>query len=142
MVFPSPEMPIIHKLKRSSNFALILVLRTDYVYDKNGNLISITTPDGNTMVYTYDKLNRLIGTSAGGQDEMGTSVQIVTSKTLTWDGKDLTVTDARGNVTQYVYHARGMLIRQAQRLTYTIEQADSLRWYLRIIAIRSRQSRR
>ncbi|MGE5579276.1 MAG: S8 family serine peptidase [Bacillota bacterium] len=86
-----------------------LVLTTISTYDKNGNLETVTTPDGVTTTYVYDYLNRQTSVSMPGQDEYGNPTTITASTTYDWQGKPLTRTDANGNVTTYAYDRRGFL---------------------------------
>ena len=85
------------------------VLVTSYTYDKNGNIEAVTTPDSVTTTYEYDLLSRLLSQSRPGLDETGAEVTITTSTTYDWQGQPLTITDAKGNVTEYLYNKRGLL---------------------------------
>ncbi len=91
--------------------AIDTVLTTSYTYDKNGNTKTVTTPNNVTTTYTYDALDRKLSESQPGIDEKGNSVTITTSATYDWEGKLLTKTDAKGNVTSYEYKQMGYLIK-------------------------------
>ncbi|MFZ5987822.1 MAG: RHS repeat-associated core domain-containing protein [Bacillota bacterium] len=93
------------------------VLVTDYSYDKNGNLKTITYPDRNTLdtfpdrlvtVYGYDNMNRQTSVSQTSTNEEGEIITLATSTTYGWNGKPLTKTDANGNTTKYEYNLRGL----------------------------------
>jgi|GEM_PF-557318 len=84
-------------------------LKTVYTYDKNGNLETITTPDGATATYGYDNLDRLTSVSKPGTDEYGNKVMVETRTTYNWQGNPLTVQDAIGSITEYTYNNRGFL---------------------------------
>lgn len=92
----------------TSNIKLI----TTYSYDKDGNLISVVTPDSVKTIYSYDNMGRQISVSQSGLDEFGKAVTINNSATYDWEGKKLTSTDGNGNITIYIYDARGFLINQ------------------------------
>ncbi len=87
------------------------VLTTSYTYDKNGNTKTITTPDNVTTTYEYDALDRQLSVSQPGINEIGHAVAIILSKTYDWEGRILTQTDAKGNVTRYEYDQRGNLTK-------------------------------
>ncbi|MCX7922699.1 MAG: S8 family serine peptidase [Clostridia bacterium] len=86
-------------------------LTTKYKYDKNGNLETVTTPDGIVTTYTYDNMNRQTGTSQPGHDENGQAVTITTSTRYNWEGKPEEVVDANGNKTTFEYNKRGFLVK-------------------------------
>jgi RHS repeat-associated protein len=88
-----------------------LLLTSTSTYDKNGNVLTTTTPAGVTMTYIYDLLNRVIGTSVSNIDETGTLATVTTSATYRWDGQMLSATDENGNTTENVYDAQGRVIR-------------------------------
>ncbi len=76
---------------------------TSHVYDANGKEISVTDWLGNTSTNVYDALNRLIER----HDAAGVTVQ-----TLTYDdgGRQLTSTDALGQVITYTYDRNDRLL--------------------------------
>ncbi len=78
-----------------------------YTYDANGNRISMTvTKNGTTEIsqsYVYDKLNRLVSVSEGGN----------VIATYTYDNKgNRTSTAAGGETTTYAYNLANMLTSQ------------------------------
>lgn len=80
---------------------------TSYEYDGNGNCVKMTTVDGDT-VYTYDALDRLIGTvTPDGKSE-----------TFTYDGVGniTSSTDKNGNTTSYVYDGAGNVVETIDAL--------------------------
>lgn len=87
-------------------------LVTSYTYDANGNVISMTTPDGIKTTYEYDTLDRPVTQSVQGLDEHGKSTTIVTTMTYDYAGNILTLTDANGNKTQNIYNMKGLLIKK------------------------------
>jgi len=75
-----------------------------YAYNANGDLLSVTAPDGTTPNrYSYDATGNLVTVTRSD----GSSVL------MTYDaqGHPLTITDARGNVTRYVYDAAGHAVQ-------------------------------
>jgi len=92
------------------------LLETTFEYDKNGNLVAETTPDGVRTAYTYDALNRQTGTNKQGTDENRLPVIITTATTYNWAGSVLTSTDALGNVTTNEYNELGLLVKQIDAL--------------------------
>ncbi|HCC06742.1 MAG TPA: hypothetical protein DEP72_01055 [Clostridiales bacterium] len=86
-----------------------LVLTTINAYDNNGNLTTVTAPDGITATNVYDVLNRVTSQILPGVDENSNAVTITTSATYNWDGKPLTRTNPNGRVTTYVYNPNGTL---------------------------------
>jgi len=90
-------------------------LVTKYIYDKNGNVKTITTPEQVKTTFGYDNLNRQTSVSyddsfvdATGKTTTGT---IKATKVYNYEGKPLKEIDANGNVTEYSYNKRGMLER-------------------------------
>ena len=73
-------------------------------YDSNGNLLTRTDANGNTITYTYDSNNNVLSKSA---QLNGTAV--TTSYTYNSFGEVLTVTDPLGNTTTNTYDAHGNL---------------------------------
>ena len=84
-------------------------LVTYYVYDMDGNITQMTTPDEVTVEYTYDALGRQTGTRCPGKDENGSNVTITTGTTYGPEGKPVTVTDPKGNITRYTYTKAGQV---------------------------------
>ena len=78
---------------------------TSYTYDSDGNVQTITDPNGNISYRSVDALNRLTRTKDAEQN----------ISTITYDshGRVLTFTDPKSNVTSYVYDGFGDRIQQA-----------------------------
>ena len=72
---------------------------TQYAYDENGNLISITDPRGNSRTAVYDALNRQTKVT----NEEGGTVE------YTYDvlGRVTMAVNEDGAVTKYTYDAKG-----------------------------------
>ena len=92
--------------------------QTSYAYDKAGNILTLTDPDGHATTNTYDALNRLLTTTDGagnvvtnGYDDVGnkTSVQDGNGHTTTfaYDGlkRNTRITDALGHATAFTFNA-------------------------------------
>ncbi|MCX7920801.1 MAG: S8 family serine peptidase [Clostridia bacterium] len=94
-----------------------VALTTDYSYDKNGSLLSATSPDGVTTSYSYDNMGRKTSESELGQDENGSESVIRTTATYNWEGKPLTESDPNGNLTVYAYNQKGLLERVKKVVT-------------------------
>lgn len=85
---------------------------TKYTYDNNGNVATITDPDGNKTQQTFDPLNRLstvTDPAPGG----------VTTNTYDQHDRVLTVTDPNANVTSYIYDGFGDKIQTVSPDTKT-----------------------
>lgn len=89
-----------------------VTIKTEYSYDKNGNVKTITTADGMTTTYGYDNLNRQNSVSQPGVDENGQNITINTSSNLNYEGKVISTTDGNNNTTTCLYDGRGNLIRK------------------------------
>ncbi len=96
---------------------------TRFTYDRVGNLLSITDPNGNTTSFTYDALDRLIREeSAAGQvttyayDALGNLIQMTNprgfSVSFSYDAANrlASVTNPLGQTTRFRYDANGNLI--------------------------------
>lgn len=94
-----------------------VVLTTRNGYDKNGNLVSITRPDGSTIETVYDLMNRPVSVTTANLDEDGNLAQLVTAKTYDTMGNLASETDPNGNVTTYTYTKRGKVERTVKTLT-------------------------
>lgn len=97
-------------------------LTTNYNYDKNGNLISITRPDNNILKMTYDKLNRKESTIIENSNENGQITKII--ETITYDsmGNVVKLVDPMGNATINEYNERGFLVKTIK----TTKNSDNL----------------
>ena len=109
-----PDQKIVHVRKGDifgNDFASNedLALSTSYTYDKNGNLKTLTRPDGIVTVYEYDNLNRQTKVIEPGQDEYGKSVEIIKITAYNWEDKPVSIIDVNGNTTNYLYNQRGQL---------------------------------
>jgi YD repeat-containing protein len=74
-------------------------------YDNNGNLLSTTDANGNTVTYTYDTNNNMLTQTA----QLNGS-PVTTSYTYNNLAEVLTMTDALGNTTTNTYDAKGNLL--------------------------------
>jgi RHS repeat-associated protein len=75
---------------------------TEYDYDSNGNLLSITFPDETTQSWTY---HSTLNVPLTFTDQLGNE----TDYTYDSYGNRLTVTDALGNETDYEYNTNGQV---------------------------------
>jgi RHS repeat-associated protein len=94
---------------------------TTYAYDENGNLTSVTDPDGDVTSYTYDALGDMtsqIDPQLPGQSAPGTWTYTYDS-----DGEQLTGTDPLGNETQRTYDYFGNVATQTDALGHTTQYA-------------------
>lgn len=78
-------------------------LITTYEYDRNGNKLSTTNPEGLTTWFHYDKRNRLVGTVFPD----GTQASAVYDKR----GKKVLERDENGVATGYLYDQRGRMTK-------------------------------
>ena len=93
---------------------------TTKVYDPDGNMLSVTTPDSDTLwaadgknhttQNTYDVFNRLATTT----DPNG----ITTSFGYDSNGNRVSVTDGNQHVSQFTYDGLKMCIRDSVRMTF------------------------
>ena len=79
-----------------------------YVYDENGNLLSITMPDQDTVRMSYDAENRM----THYRDE----ASVVTHYEYDAMGRIIKAQDTAGNRMDYEYDASGNLIRQTDTI--------------------------
>jgi RHS repeat-associated protein len=100
-------------------------LITQYQYDKNSNLISITDAQGRVITNTYDELNRrTTSTIASPLDSL--DIPITTSK-LTYDGVGniIASTDANNHTTYYGYDA----VNRQNKVTDALGKVTSQKTY-------------
>ncbi|MBW2005045.1 MAG: RHS domain-containing protein [Deltaproteobacteria bacterium] len=94
---------------------------TQYEYDLEGNVASVTDPNANTTSYAYDPLNRLITVTQPGT--------AVTSYTYDGHGNLKTVTDAESHTTTYLYDDMGRLLSTTSpdtgTVTYVYDEAGN-----------------
>ncbi|HEY9060073.1 MAG TPA: S8 family serine peptidase [Pseudobacteroides sp.] len=84
-------------------------LVTSYEYDKEGNVVSVSKPDGTKNDYVHDKLGRQTSTVIYEVDEAGNEIIETTSTTYDFEGKKISSTDANGYTTKYQYNRMGLL---------------------------------
>ena len=113
---PSKKIQSVKKGDISGNTytdATLIDLVTNYTFDKNGNIYTMTSPEGVVTTFGYDNLNRQ--TSAKYDDsyvdasETTVTGTITSSRAYNFEGKTVKETDANGNVTEYFYNKYGML---------------------------------
>jgi RHS repeat-associated protein len=85
---------------------------TQYGYDLEGNVASVTDPNGNTTIYDYDALNRLVTVTQPGS--------VVTSYSYDAHGNLTSVTDAEYHITTYQYDDMGRLVSTTSPDTGTV----------------------
>ncbi|KPK45848.1 MAG: hypothetical protein AMK74_02195, partial [Nitrospira bacterium SM23_35] len=83
-----------------------------YGYDLEGNVVSVTDPNGNTTTYVYDDQNRLETVAQPGS--------VVTSYGYDIHGNIASVTDAEGHTTVYQYDDMGRLVSTTSSDTGTV----------------------
>jgi RHS repeat-associated protein len=88
---------------------------TRYGYDLEGNVASVTDPNGNTTTYSYDALNRLVIVTQPGS--------VVTSYSYDIHGNLISVTDAEAHTTTYQYDDMGRLVSTTSPDTGTVTYA-------------------
>lgn len=88
------------------------VIKTQYAYDLNGNLVQTIKPDGSVINYTYDVMNQPIKVSQEIKDNYGNLKQITSTKSYDLSGNVIATVDAEGNQTSFVYDNRNNLIKQ------------------------------
>jgi len=108
---------------------------TSYVHDANGNITSITYPDGTWEEYKYNELNLVEETTDRcrnktyyNYDQRGNLVQHedalgnVSTFTYDLDNNMLTSKDALGNITSYTYDASGNVLTVTTPPTAAVPQ--------------------
>jgi YD repeat-containing protein len=82
-------------------------LTKTYTYDQNSNLVSETNENGETISYTYDKLNRKKKISYVSLNEELTRVNVTLTKEYDNMGNLIKSVDALGNITTNKYSLKG-----------------------------------
>jgi RHS repeat-associated protein len=95
---------------------------TQYEYDSEGNIGSVTDPNTHTTYYDYDALNRLTTVSKPGS--------AITSYDYDVHGNLTSVTDAESHVTTYEYDDMGRVLTSTSpdtgTVTYVYDEAGNL----------------
>jgi len=93
-----------------------------YGYDSEGNIASVTDPNGNTTFYDYDALNRLTTVTQPGN--------VITSYDYDTHGNLSSVADAESHVTTYEYDDMGRVLTSTSPDTgssfYAYDEAGNL----------------
>jgi RHS repeat-associated protein len=85
---------------------------TQYGYDLEGNVASVTDPNGNTTTYDYDALDRLVNVTQPGS--------VVTSYSYDTHGNLTSVTDGESHITTYQYDDMGRMVSTTSPDTGTV----------------------
>ncbi|EIQ01339.1 RHS repeat-associated core domain protein [Opitutaceae bacterium TAV1] len=115
---------------------------TTTIYDKNGNVLTVTDPNGHTTTNTYDALNRLLTTTDAEGITVTNEYDAVGNRTAVIDGKgqrtefgydglkrNTTTTDPAGEVVTLSYDAMHKTARvdaQGRRTDYTYDARHRL----------------
>lgn len=91
---------------------------TIYGYDAMGNRTSVTDANGNTTSFAYDHKQRIIKIidALGQPTTLTYAVQGCASCTDTGSDKPTSLTDAKANITYFIYDALGRLIQETTPL--------------------------
>ncbi|MDF2801268.1 MAG: repeat-associated core domain protein, partial [Anaerocolumna sp.] len=87
------------------------LLVTTYTYDADGNVLTMTTPDGTKTTNEYDYLDRSVIQTVQGFNEYGANVAVNTATAYDYAGNIISLTDANGNTTKSYYNAMGLLTK-------------------------------
>ena len=85
----------------------LLAATTQYAYDANGNLVTQTAANGQTITYIYDNLNRQLRMQRTVLNENNTPTAVYTERTYDSVGNILTECNEKGQTTTYTYTALG-----------------------------------
>ena len=104
-------------------------LATTLTYDKRGDLLSVTDPNGHTRTFAYDAMGRLVSqtdalgnTTKFGYDALSNRTSVVDPSGQRWsygyDGQNrlVTATDPLGKSEQLAYDAVGNLVSSTDKL--------------------------
>ena len=83
-------------------------------YDDDGDPIATTSPNGNRVVFAYDHLGRLVGTTRRGValvPGLPSVTAITTGVGYDGDGNVITTTDGAGDLTRHDYDALGRVVK-------------------------------
>ncbi|MEW6102919.1 MAG: RHS repeat-associated core domain-containing protein [bacterium] len=98
----------------------------NYTYDRNGNVLSMTTPEGR-FFYEYDKLNRLIREVTPSGTNTAYTYDKVGNR-LSMNGIDYTYDNAerliKAGITSYVYDNNGNMIKKTSDFSTTTYSYD------------------
>lgn len=86
-------------------------LTTSYTYDTDGNLFTETNPEGTTITYKYDLMDRLISVSQPGIDEYGNVALITKSNTYDSMGNMSTSKNELNKITTFTYNEQGFVTK-------------------------------
>ncbi|OGH08154.1 MAG: hypothetical protein A2W22_06230 [Candidatus Levybacteria bacterium RBG_16_35_11] len=109
-----------------------LYYRTEYAYDLNGNLSSITYPGGRKIAYTYNQLNKVISVT---ETYLGTTRTLASNITYLPFGDIASMTYDNGMITNRGYDSRmrlaSLLTQNSQlqtlnSLTYTRDNTGNI----------------
>ncbi len=101
-----------------------IFLSTTKVYDKNGNVVSVTDAKGNTTTFEYDTFNRLVKTT----DELGNEVLQSYDKNNNTISKSIHQNNGKITTTTYVYDADNRLVSEINHQNKTKTYVYNMLW--------------